>query len=33
MRWLRYPQATWAREGYLDTVRARVNWTESLQIA
>jgi Phosphotransferase enzyme family len=26
------PQATWVREGYLDTVRARINWTESLQI-
>ena len=26
------PQATWAREGYLDTVRARINWTASLQI-
>lgn len=22
------PQATWVREGYLDTVRARINWTE-----
>jgi len=26
------PQATWVREGYVDTVRARINWTESLQI-
>ena len=26
------PQATWVREGYLDTIRARINWTESLQI-
>lgn len=26
------PQVTWVREGYLDTVRARINWTESLQI-
>jgi hypothetical protein len=26
------PQATWVREGYIDTVRARINWTESLQI-
>jgi len=24
------PQATWVREGYLDTIRARINWTESL---
>jgi len=24
------PQATWVREGYLDTVRARIRWTESL---
>ena len=23
------PQATWVREGYLATVRARINWTES----
>ena len=26
------PQATWVREGCLDTIRARINWTESLQI-
>jgi len=26
------PQATWIREGYPDTVRARIKWTESLQI-
>jgi hypothetical protein len=26
------PQATWIRDGYLDTIRARINWTESLQI-
>ncbi|HEY7265388.1 MAG TPA: phosphotransferase [Trebonia sp.] len=26
------PQATWVREGYLDTIRRRINWTESLQI-
>jgi hypothetical protein len=26
------PQATWVREGYLDTIRARINWTEALQI-
>ena len=26
------PQATWVHEGYVDTVRARINWTESLQI-
>lgn len=26
------PQATWVREGYLDTIRARINWTQSLQI-
>jgi len=24
------PQATWVREGHLETVRARINWTESL---
>jgi len=23
------PQATWIREGYLETVRARIKWTES----
>ena len=26
------PQVTWVREGYLDTIRARINWTESLHI-
>lgn len=26
------PQATWIRDGYLDTVRARIAWTESLQL-
>jgi hypothetical protein len=26
------PQATWAREGHLDAVRARIDWTESLQL-
>lgn len=26
------PQATWIREGYLDTIRARIDWTESLSI-
>jgi hypothetical protein len=25
------PQATWVRDSYLDTVRARINWTESPQ--
>ena len=23
------PQATWIREGYLETVRARINWTNT----
>jgi aminoglycoside phosphotransferase (APT) family kinase protein len=26
------PQATWVRQGYLDTVRARIRWTESLRL-
>ena len=26
------PQATWVRDGYLGTVRARIAWTESLQL-
>jgi hypothetical protein len=26
------PQATWAREGHLDAVRARIDWTEALQL-
>jgi hypothetical protein len=26
------PQATWVRDGYLDTIRARISWTESLHI-
>lgn len=26
------PQATWVREGYLEIVRARIAWTESLQL-
>jgi len=26
------PQATWVREGYLYTIRARISWAESLQI-
>jgi hypothetical protein len=26
------PQATWIREGYLETVRARIDWTESLDL-
>jgi hypothetical protein len=24
------PQATWVRDGYLDTIRARIRWTEAL---
>ena len=24
------PQATWIRDGYLDSVRARIRWTEAL---
>ena len=27
------PQATWVRDGYLDTIRARISWTESLNIS
>lgn len=26
------PQATWIRDGYLETVRARISWTEALQL-
>ena len=26
------PQATWIRDGYLDTVRARIRWTEVLRL-
>lgn len=26
------PQATWIRDGYLDTVRARIQWTEALRL-
>jgi hypothetical protein len=26
------PQATWVRDGYLDTVRLRISWTESVQL-
>jgi hypothetical protein len=26
------PQATWVRGGYLDTVRARIEWTEALRV-
>lgn len=26
------PQATWIRQGYLDTLRARIAWTESLEL-
>lgn len=26
------PQATWVREGYLGTVRARIRWTEALRL-
>jgi aminoglycoside phosphotransferase len=26
------PQATWVRDGYLDTVRARIRWTEALRL-
>lgn len=26
------PQATWVRNGYLDVVRGRISWTESLQL-
>ena len=26
------PQASWVREGYLDTVRARIAWTESFRL-
>jgi hypothetical protein len=26
------PRPPGVREGYLDTIRARVNWTESIQI-
>jgi aminoglycoside phosphotransferase (APT) family kinase protein len=26
------PQAAWIREGYLDTMRARIAWTESLRL-
>jgi len=26
------PQATWVREGHLDTIRVRIDWTESLRI-
>lgn len=26
------PQATWVRQGYLDTLRARIRWTESVRL-
>jgi Phosphotransferase enzyme family len=26
------PQATWVRDGYLETVQARIRWTESLRL-
>ena len=26
------PQATWVHDGYLDTVRARIRWTEALRL-
>lgn len=26
------PQATWVKDGYLDTLRARIAWTEALQL-
>jgi phosphotransferase family enzyme len=26
------PQATWARDGQLDTIRARIRWTEALRL-
>jgi hypothetical protein len=26
------PQAAWVRDGYLDTVQARIRWTEALRL-